>query len=164
MWRSALSGAIVVPASAVFRCSSPSAHSPRSPEYSRQTAGSPLGSKAIAPVAPPGSYHGCQPAIAGSLGTSVVLAQSIFTVFAEAYAAPWMTVRTSISLTDELLEGKSLSQKEAETVVSTVGEARRPGVLRCLFDELFRGTNSVDRISAIAAVVACANELAAAMR
>ncbi len=87
-----------------------------------------------------------------SLGTSVVLAQSIFTVFADEYRAPWTTVRTSISPTDELLEGKSLYQKEAETVVSIVGQARRPGVLLCLFDELFRGTNSVDRISATAAV------------
>ncbi len=87
-----------------------------------------------------------------SLGTSVVLAQSIFTVFADAYEAPWMTVATSISPTDELLEGKSLYQKEAETVVSIVGQAQRPGVLLCLFDELFRGTNSVDRISATAAV------------
>jgi MutS domain V len=89
-----------------------------------------------------------------SLGTSVVLAQSIFTVFADAYDAPWMTVRTSISPTDELLEGKSLYQKEAETVVSVVAQAERPGVLLCLFDELFRGTNSVDRISATAAVCA----------
>jgi MutS domain V len=87
-----------------------------------------------------------------SLGTNVVLAQSIFTVFADAYDAPWMTVRTSISPTDELLEGKSLYQKEAETVVSVVAQAERPGVLLCLFDELFRGTNSVDRISATAAV------------
>ena len=87
-----------------------------------------------------------------ALGTSVVLAQSNFTVLADAYEAPWMTVRTSISPTDELLEGKSLYQKEAETVVSIVGQAQRPGVLLCLFDELFRGTNSVDRISATAAV------------
>jgi DNA mismatch repair ATPase MutS len=87
-----------------------------------------------------------------SLGLNVVLAQSIFTVFADAYRAPWMTVRTSINPTDELLAGKSLYQKEAETVVSIVGQARRPGVLLCLFDELFRGTNSADRISATAAV------------
>jgi hypothetical protein len=83
-----------------------------------------------------------------SLGLNVVLAQSIVTVFADAYRAPWMTVRTSISPTDELLAGKSLYQKEAETVVSVVGQAQRPGALLCLFDELFRGTNSVDRISA----------------
>lgn len=87
-----------------------------------------------------------------SVGVNVVLAQSIFTAFGTGYRAPLMAVRSCISPTDALLAGKSLYQREAETVVSITGQARRPGVLLCLFDELFRGTNSVDRISATAAL------------
>jgi hypothetical protein len=87
-----------------------------------------------------------------SLGTNAVLAQSVFTVFAGSYEAPWLSVRSCISPTDELLEGKSLYQKEAETVVAILERAKRPGVLLCLFDELFRGTNSVDRVCATAAL------------
>jgi hypothetical protein len=87
-----------------------------------------------------------------TIGTNVILAQSIYTVFASSYRAPWMAVRSCISPSDELEAGKSLYQREAETVVSILTQAAGGGVTLCLFDELFRGTNSVDRIGASAAV------------
>ena len=87
-----------------------------------------------------------------SVGVNAVLAQSIGTVFASGYRAPWLTVRTCISPTDDLQAGKSLYQREAETVVSIVAQAANGPVTLCLFDELFRGTNSTDRIGASAAV------------
>jgi hypothetical protein len=93
-----------------------------------------------------------------SVGVNAVLAQTVGTVFATTYHTPWLAVRTCISPTDDLEAGKSLYQREAETVVSIIGQAANGGILLCLFDELFRGTNSADRIGASAAVF---NHLAA---
>jgi hypothetical protein len=87
-----------------------------------------------------------------SIGVNAVLAQTVATVFASAYRTPWLTVRTCISPTDDLEAGKSLYQREAETVVSILRQAAQCNVLLCLFDELFRGTNSADRIGASVAV------------
>jgi hypothetical protein len=89
-----------------------------------------------------------------TIGTNVIIAQSLCTVLAESYRAPWMSVRSCISPADSLEHGKSLYQMEAETVVSILSQAAEGGVTLCLFDELFRGTNSVDRIGASAAVYA----------
>ena len=89
-----------------------------------------------------------------AVGTNVILAQSLCTVFAESYTAPWMRVRSCINPSDSLEAGKSLYQMEAEAVVSILAQAAEGGVTLCLFDELFRGTNSVDRIAASAAVYA----------
>jgi DNA mismatch repair ATPase MutS len=63
-----------------------------------------------------------------------------------------MRVRSCINPSDSLEEGKSLYQMEAETVVSILAQAAEGGVTLCLFDELFRGTNSIDRMAASAAV------------
>jgi hypothetical protein len=87
-----------------------------------------------------------------AIGTNVILAQSLCTVFAQSYKAPWMAVRSCINPSDSLEEGKSLYQMEAETVISILARAAEDGVTLCLFDELFRGTNSIDRMAASAAV------------
>jgi DNA mismatch repair ATPase MutS len=52
---------------------------------------------------------------------------------------------------DSLEEGKRLYEMEAETAVSILAQAAEGGVTLCLFDELFRGTNSIDRVAASAA-------------
>jgi hypothetical protein len=87
-----------------------------------------------------------------AVGTNVILAQSLCMVFAESYEAPWMAVRSCISPSDSLEAGQSLYQMEAETVISILAQAAEGGVTLCLFDELFRGTNSIDRVAASAAV------------
>jgi hypothetical protein len=89
-----------------------------------------------------------------AVGTNVILAQSLCMVFAESYEAPWMAVRSCISPSDSLEGGKSLYQMEADTVVSILAQAAEGGLTLCLFDELFRGTNSIDRMAASAAVFA----------
>jgi hypothetical protein len=86
-----------------------------------------------------------------AVGVNTVLARALTMAFAEAFETPRMTLRSCIDAADSLAEGKSLYQAEAETVVSILAHARQPGVTLCLFDELFRGTNSVDRIAASAA-------------
>ncbi|MDB4915918.1 MAG: hypothetical protein JWM95_3562 [Gemmatimonadetes bacterium] len=88
-----------------------------------------------------------------AVGVNAVLAQTIHTVFAERWRSPRMAVRTSIGRADSILEGKSYYRAEVDGIgallTATPGHARL-----ILIDELFRGTNSVERVSAAKAVLA----------
>lgn len=87
-----------------------------------------------------------------TVGVNAVLAQTIHTVFASSWRAPRLAVRTIIGRADSILEGRSYYRAEVEAV----GALFTPpdGVLRLiLVDELFRGTNSIERVAAAKAVL-----------
>ena len=87
-------------------------------------------------------------------GVTAVLAQTIHTCLAEAYEAPVFTVRSCMGGGDDLLAGKSYYIVEVETVLSLVAAGRADAPHLFLLDELFRGTNAVERIAAAEAVLA----------
>jgi DNA mismatch repair ATPase MutS len=92
-----------------------------------------------------------------TLGVNAVLAQSLFTVRADRWQAPMLAVRTSIGRNDSVIEGKSYYLAEAESVRSLVA-ARGDGVQHLfLLDEIFRGTNTPERIAGGYAVLAYLN-------
>jgi len=90
-----------------------------------------------------------------TVGVNAVLAQSLHTVFAGSYRAPWLEVASCITAGDSLLAGKSSYQAEVETLVGMLSRLTdgRGGDRLFLFDELFRGTNTLDRIGAASAVL-----------
>lgn len=87
-----------------------------------------------------------------SLGVNAVLARTIHTVFAEAWTGPLLSVRSSIGRADSLLEGKSYYRAEVDAIGAFFwaegGDQRL-----ILIDELFRGTNSIERIAAAQSVL-----------
>jgi DNA mismatch repair ATPase MutS len=85
---------------------------------------------------------------------TVVLAQSIHTCVAESYAGPPLVVRTCIGRADDPASGKSYYLVEVQAVLEMVHAAQTGVAHLMLFDELFRGTNAVERISAGEAVLA----------
>jgi hypothetical protein len=87
-------------------------------------------------------------------GVTAVLAQTIHTCLAEAYEAPVFTVRSCMGGGDDLLAGKSYYIVEVETVLSLVAAGRADVPHLFLLDELFRGTNAVERIAAAEAALA----------
>jgi DNA mismatch repair ATPase MutS len=87
-------------------------------------------------------------------GVNVVLAQTINTALAEAYEAPVYQLRTCIGRGDDLLAGKSYYLVEVESVLALVHASERSEPHLFIFDELFRGTNAVERIAAAEAVLA----------
>jgi DNA mismatch repair ATPase MutS len=89
-----------------------------------------------------------------TVGVNVVLAQAISAVFASGYRAPWLSVASCITPADDLRAGKSYYQAEVETLVAMLAVKPSPGTRLHLFDELFRGTNTLDRIGAASAVLA----------
>jgi len=88
-----------------------------------------------------------------TVGTNVVLAQTIHTCLARHYDGPLFTVRTCIGRADDPQTGRSYYLVEVEAVLAMVRAARSPRPHLLLFDELFRGTNAVERIAAGEAVL-----------
>jgi hypothetical protein len=88
-----------------------------------------------------------------TLGVNAVLAETIHTVFASRYEAPWLSVHSCITPADDLQAGKSYYQVEVETLVAMLRAAGSENIRLYLFDELFRGTNTLDRIGAASAVL-----------
>ena len=88
-----------------------------------------------------------------TVGVNVILAQTIHTCFASSYESPVLRVRSCIGRSDDLLAGKSYYLVEVESVLSLVRASADPAPCLFLLDELFRGTNAVERIAAAEAVL-----------
>ena len=90
-----------------------------------------------------------------TLGMNALLAQTVATCPAAAYRAPFCRVLTSLSLADSLPTGKSYYLVEAETMRQLLLACdAAPGSYLLLLDELFKGTNTQERIAANKAVLA----------
>jgi DNA mismatch repair ATPase MutS len=90
-----------------------------------------------------------------TLGVNALLAQTIAACPATAYRAPFCRVLTSLSLADSLPTGKSYYLVEAETMRQLLLACdATPGSYLLLLDELFKGTNTQERIAANKAVLA----------
>jgi len=88
-----------------------------------------------------------------TVGVNVVLAQSIDTCLARRYEAPVYDVRSCIGRSDDLIAGKSYYLVEVESVLALVKASEETQPHLFIFDELFRGTNAVERIAAGEAVL-----------
>jgi hypothetical protein len=88
-----------------------------------------------------------------TVGVTIVMAQTIHTCLAEMYEGPIVVVRSCIGRADDPASGKSYYLVEVESVLDLVRAARTPQRHLMLFDELFRGTNAIERIAAGAAVL-----------
>jgi len=82
-----------------------------------------------------------------TLGVNAVLAQVCHRALAAGYALPFLRVITSIGRADNLIEGRSYYLAEVESVhrIVSAAESREPHLL--LLDEIFRGTNTAERIA-----------------
>ncbi|MGI4875289.1 MAG: MutS-related protein [Janthinobacterium lividum] len=90
-----------------------------------------------------------------TIGLNALLAQTIATCPAASYAAPFCRVLSSLNLADSLPEGKSYYLVEAEVVLQLIRASEaEPGSYLFLLDELFKGTNTVERIAVTQAVLA----------
>lgn len=88
-----------------------------------------------------------------TVGVTAIMAQSINTCFATDYRAPVVAVQSCIGRADDLAVGKSYYIVEVEDVLSRVKASTSSEPHLFLFDELFRGTNAVERIAAGEAVL-----------
>lgn len=90
-----------------------------------------------------------------SLAIGAVLAQSLATVPAKSYRAPFFKVETSMAIRDSLLKGESyfvVEIKSLKRILDDVSETNPP--VLGIVDEVLKGTNTIERIAASAQILA----------
>ncbi len=88
-----------------------------------------------------------------TVGINAVTAQTINTVQAKKYKTSFFKVISSISLQDDIHAGKSYYRSEAEAIKRVVEESTGDKTILSLVDEIFKGTNPVERISAASEIL-----------
>ncbi len=89
-----------------------------------------------------------------TIGVNVVLAQALNTCFAASYEGPELCVHSLLGRLDDLAAGKSSHLVDVEVVLDMVAASESHVSHLFLLDELFRGTNTVERVAAAEAVLA----------
>jgi hypothetical protein len=83
-----------------------------------------------------------------TLGVNALFAQTIGTCLAHSYNGAYIRIITSISRTDNIMGGKSYYLSEAESLLRIIKEIGGSTPVLSIIDEIFRGTNSIERINA----------------
>ena len=83
-----------------------------------------------------------------TIAINAILAQTIYTVCAKQYQSSFLNVYTSIGIQDNLLEGKSYYKEELDAIQYLVQQTENTsGFNLFVLDELFKGTNTMERIA-----------------
>lgn len=85
-----------------------------------------------------------------TVAIGAMLAQTLYTVTADAYSAPLYRIYSSMSLRDDLESGESyymVEIKALKRILDAAAQENNRPVL-CFVDEVLRGTNTVERIAA----------------
>jgi len=92
-----------------------------------------------------------------TLALNSILAETLNICFAESYKTPYFKVFTSVRITDDLLDNTSYYLEEVLTIKELVEASK--GKAPCLFvlDEIFKGTNTVERVSGGKAILSFLN-------
>lgn len=88
-----------------------------------------------------------------------LLAQTIYTCFARSFEAPLLKVSSSIRIDDDLLQGKSYYFEEVNVMGELIRSSRDGHQHLFILDEVFKGTNTVERIAAARAILSYLNQL-----
>ena len=92
------------------------------------------------------------------VGVNIVLAQVFDLVLAETYEGSIFNIVTSISPKDDVNAGKSYYMAEVEGILRIIEALKKDVPVFCVIDEIFRGTNPVERVAASAAILEYINK------
>lgn len=87
------------------------------------------------------------------ISTNILLAQTFNFVLASEYEACFLNVVSSISPKDDIVKGKSYYLAEAEAILRIIKASEGEVPVFCPIDEIFRGTNPLERISSSAEIL-----------
>jgi hypothetical protein len=90
-----------------------------------------------------------------SIALNALLAQTLYTTCTREYKAPLLKIQTSIRTTVDLGENKSYFQAEALSILDIINQASSDEPVKSLIiiDEIFRGTNTIERVAAAKSVL-----------
>lgn len=93
-----------------------------------------------------------------TIAINSILAQTLNVCFAKEYSAPFMKVYSSIRITDDLLEDTSYYLKEVLTIKELIEASNDKNPCLFVLDEIFKGTNTIERISGGKAILSFLNK------
>ncbi len=83
-----------------------------------------------------------------SVALAALLGETVCTVCADSYQAPFFRLYSSMSLRDSIEGGDSYYMAEIKAIKRILDGKKRGEKILCFLDEVLRGTNTVERISA----------------
>jgi DNA mismatch repair ATPase MutS len=93
-----------------------------------------------------------------TLAINTILAQTIYTCFADEFTLPILKLFSSIRTEDNLLEGTSYYLQEVNTMASLINEVASTHQNLFIVDEVFKGTNTIERIASAKAILSYLNQ------
>lgn len=90
-----------------------------------------------------------------AIAVNTLLSQTLFTSCTKSYKAPFLKIQTSIKTTDSIEEQKSYFQAQAVSILDIMSQSNETEQVKSLviIDEIFRGTNTIERIAAAKSVL-----------
>ena len=93
-----------------------------------------------------------------SVAINTLLAQTIYTCFADAITMPLLTVKSAIRMEDDVMEGKSFYYAEVEAIHELIQSADKSQPCLFVLDEVLKGTNTLERVAAAKAILSYLNK------
>jgi len=88
-----------------------------------------------------------------TIGINIITGLTINTCFAKSFSLPLLKIFSAIRISDDLMNDKSYYFEEVLTIKDMLTESQKNEKSIFLLDEIFKGTNTVERISAGKAVL-----------
>lgn len=92
-----------------------------------------------------------------TIGLNTITGLTINTCFARHFSLPRLKMYSAIRISDDLMNDKSYYFEEVLTIKEMIEKSQIPGFNLFLLDEIFKGTNTIERISAGKAVLSYLN-------
>ena len=92
------------------------------------------------------------------VGVNIILAQVFDLVLAEKYEGSIFNIVTSISPKDDVNAGKSYYMAEVEGILRIIEALKKEVPVFCMIDEIFRGTNPIERVASSTAILEYINK------
>ena len=93
-----------------------------------------------------------------SIALSSITSQTMNIAFAKEFSIPFYKVYSSIRITDDLLENTSYYLREVLTIKSLIEVSDESDPCLFVLDEIFKGTNTIERISGGKAILSYLNK------
>lgn len=93
-----------------------------------------------------------------TIALNSVLAQTLHICFAKVYSAPFFKLYSSIRISDNLFDEESYYLKEVLTIKKLIEASKNDEPCLFVLDEIFKGTNTIERISGGKAILSFLNE------
>lgn len=87
------------------------------------------------------------------IGINSIFAQTFYFTLSSKYKSPLLNIVTSISPKDDVNTGKSYYLAEIESILRIIKSLDNPIPSLCIIDEIFKGTNPIERISSSTAIL-----------